>query len=169
MANTVSPTPTRTSSSNALGAMAAPRGNRLLHPALWELGQLLQARTAHQRDRRGDAGAGLLESPDWKVIIGQTRAVLVPLLIIEFPRDGGAKNPRCVIPSVQRLTTHRKPIWVAEVSGDCGDRAAGRYRKQYSGAHKCDPPFNALRIVESAAGAATGEGPQHRDVTTCLA
>jgi hypothetical protein len=36
MANTVSPTPTGTSSSNALGAMAPPRGNRLLHPALWE-------------------------------------------------------------------------------------------------------------------------------------
>jgi hypothetical protein len=36
MANTVSPTPTRTSSSNALGAMPPPRGKRLLHPALWE-------------------------------------------------------------------------------------------------------------------------------------
>jgi hypothetical protein len=103
------------------------------------------------------------------VIIGLTLAVLVALLIIESPRDAGAKNPRCVIPSVQKLTTHRKPIWVVEVSSDCGDRAAGRYRKQYSGAHKCDPPFNALRIVESAAGAGTGEGPQHGDVTTCLA
>jgi hypothetical protein len=36
MANTVSPTPTRTSSSNALGAMSPLRGNRLLHPTLWE-------------------------------------------------------------------------------------------------------------------------------------
>ena len=104
-----------------------------------------------------------------EVIIGLTRAVLLALLIIEFSRSGGAKNPRCIIPSVQRLTTHRKPIWVVEVSSDCGDRAAGRYRRQYSGAHKCDPPFNALRIVESAAGAAVGEGPQHGDVTTCLA
>jgi hypothetical protein len=25
-----------------------------------------------------------------------------------------------------RVTTHRKPIWVVEVSWDCGDRAAGR-------------------------------------------
>jgi hypothetical protein len=40
-------------------------------------------------------------------VLRQTRAVLLALLIIEFPRDGGAKNLRCVIPSVQRLTTHR--------------------------------------------------------------
>jgi hypothetical protein len=49
-------------------------------------------------------------------------------------------------------TTQRKPICVVEVSSACGDLAAGRYCRQYSGAHRCDPPFNALRIVGSAAG-----------------
>jgi hypothetical protein len=43
MANTVSPTPTRTSSSNALGAMSPLRGNRLLHLTLWEWVSFLQA------------------------------------------------------------------------------------------------------------------------------
>jgi hypothetical protein len=82
MANTVSPTPTRTSPSNALGAMTPLRENRLLHPTLLGVGQLLQAGTANQPDR-GDAGASLLGSPDWKVIIGLTLAVSVALLIIE--------------------------------------------------------------------------------------
>jgi hypothetical protein len=93
MANTVSPTPTRTSSSNALGAMTPLRGNRLLHPTLLGVGQLLQAGTANQRDRRGDAGASLLGSPDWKVIIGLTLAVLVALLIIESPRRWSKESP----------------------------------------------------------------------------
>ena len=30
---------------------------------------------------------------------------------------------------------------VVALSCDCGDRAAGRYRWQYSGAHRCDPPL----------------------------
>jgi hypothetical protein len=39
---------------------------------------------------------------------------------------------------VHRLTTQRKPMWVVEVSNDWGDRAGGRYRRQDSGAHRCD-------------------------------
>ena len=38
-------------------------------------------------------------------------------------------------------------MWVVAVSNDCGDRAAGRYRRQYSGAQRWDPPFNVLRIA----------------------
>src|ERR1700754_4848428 len=34
-------------------------------------------------------------------------------------------------------------MWVVAVSCDCGERAAGRYRWQYSGAHRCEPPLSA--------------------------
>ena len=34
-------------------------------------------------------------------------------------------------------------MWVVELSCDCGDRAAGRKRWQYSGAHRCEPPLRA--------------------------
>jgi hypothetical protein len=64
---------------------------------------------------------------------------LVALLIIEFPgwpqtllppETMEQELPGCMIANAQRLTTHRKPMWVVEVSSDCGDRAAGRYRRQ---------------------------------------
>jgi hypothetical protein len=84
------------------------------------VGQLLQAGTANQRDRRGDDGAGLLGSPDWKVIIGLTLAVLVALLIMSPPRRWSEES-RCVIPSVQRLTTHR--------NADMGRRGVKRLRR----------------------------------------
>src|ERR1700761_675747 len=41
-------------------------------------------------------------------------------------------------------------MWVVAVSCDWGDRAAGRYRWQYSGAHKCEPPFNVWLMLGSA-------------------
>jgi hypothetical protein len=47
-------------------------------------------------------------------------------------------------------------MWVAAVSCDCGDRAAGRYRWQYSGAHKCEPPLSVWAI----AGPAGADGAQ---------
>ena len=36
------------------------------------------------------------------------------------------------------------------LSCDCGDRAAGRYRWQYSGAHRCEPPLRVWLTVGSA-------------------
>ena len=45
--------------------------------------------------------------------------------------------------SLTRLTaTQRNPICVVALSCDCGERAAGRYRWQYSGAHRCEPPLS---------------------------
>src|SRR5262249_45362460 len=41
---------------------------------------------------------------------------------------------------------------VVAVSRDCGDRAAGRYRWQYSGAHRCEPPLSVWFTVGSADG-----------------
>ena len=32
---------------------------------------------------------------------------------------------------------------MVELSWDCGERAAGRNRWQYSGAHRCEPPLSA--------------------------
>src|ERR1700686_813480 len=49
---------------------------------------------------------------------------------------------------------------VVAVSRDCGERAAGRYRWQYSGAHRCDPPLSVWLMVGSADGAC---GAQHGD------
>ena len=49
-----------------------------------------------------------------------------------------------------RSRTHRNPMWVVAVSCDCGDRAAGRYRWQYSGAHRCEPPLSVCAMVGSA-------------------
>ncbi|EUA92226.1 hypothetical protein I551_1307 [Mycobacterium ulcerans str. Harvey] len=43
------------------------------------------------------------------------------------------------------------------VSWDCGERAAGRYRWQYSGAHRCEPPLRVWLMVGSAGPA----GAQH--------
>lgn len=48
-------------------------------------------------------------------------------------------------------------MWVVAVSCDCGDRAAGRYRWQYSGAHKWEPPLSAWLMV----GSAGPTGAQH--------
>jgi hypothetical protein len=79
MADTVSPPPTRTSSSNALAAMAPPRGNRLLHPALWELGQLLQRVLRISVIVVVTLVLVLWDRRTGKVIIGQTLAVLVAL------------------------------------------------------------------------------------------
>jgi hypothetical protein len=67
------------------GRHVASPGKPASAPDPLGVGQLLQAGTANQRDRRGDAGAGLLGSPEWKVIIGLTLAVLVALLIMSPP------------------------------------------------------------------------------------
>src|SRR6478752_10455176 len=56
----------------------------------------------------------------------------------------------------QLETTQRKPICVVALSCDCGDRAAGRYRWQYSGAHRCEPPL--ITWLTCGSGAV---GPQH--------
>lgn len=58
---------------------------------------------------------------------------------------------------VAESATHRNPMWVVAVSCDCGDRAAGRYRWQYSGAHRCEPPLSVWLI----AGSAGPVGAQH--------
>src|ERR1700756_3332988 len=41
-------------------------------------------------------------------------------------------------------------MWVVAGSCDCGDRAAGRWRWQYSGAHRCEPPLSVWLTVGSA-------------------
>src|SRR5882757_11095833 len=48
-------------------------------------------------------------------------------------------------------------MWVVALSCDCDDRAAGRYRWQYSGAHRCEPPLSVWLMVGSGAW----EGGQH--------
>ena len=53
--------------------------------------------------------------------------------------------------------TQRNPMCVVALSCDCGDRAAGRYRWQYSGAHRCEPPLSAWLTV----GSASSIGGQH--------
>ena len=50
---------------------------------------------------------------------------------------------------------------VVAVSRDCGERAEGRYRWQYSGAHRCDPPLSVWLTLGSADG---GCGAQHGDM-----
>ena len=72
------------------------------------------------------------------------------------PRKGYNRGPlvdmNCVIlcrmrAESQARLTHRKPIWLVEVSIISGCRAAGRYRWQWFAAHKCDPPFKTLRPI----------------------
>src|ERR1051325_3096289 len=62
--------------------------------------------------------------------------------------------------SIRPHTTQRKPICVVALSCDWGDRAAGRWRWQYSGAHRCDPP---LRVWVTAGSGSPVEGMQHAE------
>ena len=40
-------------------------------------------------------------------------------------------------------------MWLVPVSIICGRRAAGRYRKQYVSAHRCEPPLMTLRAMRN--------------------
>jgi hypothetical protein len=55
-----------------------------------------------------------------------------------------------------------KPMSVVEVSSDSGERAAGRYRRQCSGEHRCDLPLSTRRAPSLETG---DEGPQHGAVS----
>ena len=47
---------------------------------------------------------------------------------------------------------------VVALSCDCGERAAGRYRWQYSGAHRCEPPLSTWLKVGSAVAPGAQQG-----------
>lgn len=47
----------------------------------------------------------------------------------------------------------RKPMCGVDVSSACGDRAAGRYRRQYWGEQRCDPPLSTRRGIREPGSA----------------
>jgi hypothetical protein len=76
MADTVSPTPTRTSSSNGGGRQGTSAHDPLPHRGRWELGLDAYSGTAHQSDRPGGCWS-ICDRPTGKVFIGLTLQYLL--------------------------------------------------------------------------------------------
>src|SRR5664279_3079305 len=114
---------------NAEGA----EGRQIVTDQPGELGRSVEQAAAHLARRGGPA------TEITQVGNGRDRNALARL------ERGGRHHlgPLKSRDGVRRM--QRKPMWLVAVSTAWGERAAGRYRRQYSGAQRWEPPLRTRR------------------------